>query len=70
MARWRGRIEHVQSGEWGTFLNPADLVDFLRRFGVMTGEGDLPVAAEVHCCLGIREEDGAVGAGGGHRPRL
>ena len=58
MARRRGCIEHVQSDEWGTFLNPADMVDFLRRFGVMTGEGDLPVTAEVHRCLGTREEDG------------
>jgi hypothetical protein len=55
--RWRGCIEHVQSGEWGTFLDLAAMVDFLRCFGVIGGEGDLPVTAEVHRCLRTREED-------------
>ncbi|RMF36410.1 MAG: hypothetical protein D6759_03655 [Chloroflexi bacterium] len=36
--RWRGRIEHVQSGEGTTFLDLEGLLDFVRRFGVMESE--------------------------------
>ncbi len=37
---WRGRIEHVQSGENTTFLHLEEMVDFVRRFGIMaTGSG-------------------------------
>ncbi len=31
---WRGRIEHVQSGEKVSFLELAAMLDFLRRFGI------------------------------------
>jgi len=33
-SRWRGRIEHVQSGESAAFLNLEGMLDFLQRFGV------------------------------------
>ena len=33
--RWRGRIEHVQSGEGATFLNLDGMLDFIRSFGAM-----------------------------------
>jgi hypothetical protein len=32
-ARWRGRIEHVQSGQSAAFLDLETMLDFLRRFG-------------------------------------
>jgi hypothetical protein len=32
--RWRGRIEHVQSGESAAFLELERMLRFLRRFGV------------------------------------
>lgn len=32
-ARWRGRIEHVQSGQRQDFLDVAGLLGFLERFG-------------------------------------
>lgn len=31
--RWRGRIEHVQSGQSAAFLDLETMLDFLRRFG-------------------------------------
>ncbi len=33
-ARWRGRIEHVESGQRADFLGVEGLVAFLERFGV------------------------------------
>jgi hypothetical protein len=33
-SRWRGRIQHVQSGESAAFLDLEGMLDFLRRFGV------------------------------------
>lgn len=36
--RWRGRIEHVQSGEGGAFLDLGGILDFLRRFRVMADD--------------------------------
>jgi hypothetical protein len=33
--RWRGQIEHVQSGESATFLDLEQMLDFVRRSGVM-----------------------------------
>jgi hypothetical protein len=38
--RWRGRIEHVQSGESVAFLNLDDMLVFLRRFGAIVNEGE------------------------------
>ena len=32
--RWRGRIEHVQSGRRAEFLEVEGLLDFLERFGI------------------------------------
>jgi hypothetical protein len=36
--RWRGRIEHVQSGESATFTDLGAVLIFVRRFGVMPDE--------------------------------
>jgi hypothetical protein len=33
-ARWRGRIEHVQSGRRADFLEVEGLLGFLERFGI------------------------------------
>lgn len=33
-SRWRGRIEHVQSGQRADFLRLDDMLDFLQRMGV------------------------------------
>lgn len=33
-SRWRGRIEHVQSGEAAAFLELEAMLGFIRRFGV------------------------------------
>ncbi len=33
-SRWRGRIEHVQSGQRADFLDVAGLLGFLERFGI------------------------------------
>jgi hypothetical protein len=41
-SRWRGRIEHVQSGESAAFLDLDEMLDFLRRVGVMGGEESRP----------------------------
>ena len=37
-ARWRGRIEHVQSGESAAFGDLDGMLAFLRRFGIVTGD--------------------------------
>lgn len=37
--RWRGRIEHVQSGESAAFLEIDDMLSFLGGFGI-TGEDE------------------------------
>jgi len=44
--RWRGRIEHVQSGESATFLNLDEMLDFVRRVGVMRGDENRPAGKE------------------------
>jgi hypothetical protein len=36
-SRWRGRIEHVQSGESAAFLDVDGMLEFVRRVGVMIG---------------------------------
>ena len=41
-SRWRGRIEHVQSGESATFLNLDEMLNFVRRIGVMQGDENRP----------------------------
>jgi hypothetical protein len=40
--RWRGRIDHVQSGESAAFHDLDGMLGFLGRFGVIAdGEGEL-----------------------------
>ncbi len=34
-ARWRGRVEHVGSGQRASFLVMDEMLDFLRQMGVM-----------------------------------
>ena len=45
-SRWRGRIEHVQSGESATFLDLDGMLDFVRRVGVMGGDESQPASEE------------------------
>ena len=45
-SRWRGRIEHVQSGESAVFLGLDGMLDFVRRIGVMGGNESRPVREE------------------------
>ena len=33
-SRWRGRVEHVQSGQQASFLEIDDLLDFFEHFGI------------------------------------
>ncbi|MBC8263984.1 MAG: hypothetical protein H8E47_07655 [Anaerolineales bacterium] len=44
--RWRGRIEHVQSGESAAFLGVDEMLCFVRRVGVMKGEECQPAGKE------------------------
>jgi hypothetical protein len=37
-ARWRGRIEHLQSGQHADFLALAEAMSFVQELGVMAGE--------------------------------
>ena len=37
-ARWRGRIEHVRSGESAAFGDLDGMLAFLRRFGIAAGD--------------------------------
>jgi hypothetical protein len=41
-SRWRGHIEHVQSGESAAFLDLDEMLDFVRRIGVMGGNESQP----------------------------
>jgi hypothetical protein len=41
-ARWRGRIEHVQSGQRAEFVHPEDILLFVRGFGVMADDQTSP----------------------------
>jgi hypothetical protein len=36
-SRWRGRIEHVQSGRRADFLEIKVMIGFLERFGISVG---------------------------------
>jgi hypothetical protein len=40
--RWRGRIEHVQSGESLAFLEFEAMLNFLRHFGILEGDQNQP----------------------------
>jgi hypothetical protein len=44
--RWRGRIEHVQSGQRVDFLDLEGILEFLRGFGVMAQDRISPWQAE------------------------
>ena len=44
--RWRGQIEHAQSGERAAFLEMEAMLSFLRRFGVEAGDPHLPLRDE------------------------
>ena len=39
-ARWRGSIEHVQSGESIAFMDFETMLRFLQRFGIRAGDHD------------------------------
>ena len=43
-SRWRGRVEHVQSGQQVSFLKIDDLLGFFERFGI-GGEDPPPTQA-------------------------
>jgi len=45
-SRWRGRIEHVQSGESAAFLDVDGMLDFVRRVGVMQDGKSRPAKEE------------------------
>jgi hypothetical protein len=45
--RWRGQIEHVQSGHSAAFLDVDAMLGFLRRFGVQAGEARPPPPDQV-----------------------
>jgi hypothetical protein len=40
--RWRGWIEHVQSGKRAAFLEFDDMLDFIRRFAAMPSDLSQP----------------------------
>jgi hypothetical protein len=40
--RWRGRIEHVQSGESVAFLGLDGMLDFMRRLGAIADDESWP----------------------------
>ena len=40
--RWRGQIDHVQSGECAGFLDLEAMLAFIQRFGVMAGKAGQP----------------------------
>jgi hypothetical protein len=40
--RWRGRIEHVQSGESVAFLGLDGMLEFVRRFGAIADDESRP----------------------------
>jgi hypothetical protein len=40
--RWRGHIEHVQSGESIAFLSLDGMLDFVRRFGIIADDESQP----------------------------
>jgi len=44
--RWRGRIEHVPSGESAAFLDADGMLDFVRRVGIMVGNESKPARQE------------------------
>jgi hypothetical protein len=51
--RWRGQIEHVQSGESAMFLDLGQMLEFVRRFVAMADDERRPT-----------KEDGVIGGSG------
>ncbi len=45
-SRWRGQIEHVQSGESAAFLDVDGMLEFVRRIGVMGNDERQPARKE------------------------
>jgi len=45
-SRWRGQIEHVQSGESAAFLDLNGMLDFVRRFGAMADDERRPAGED------------------------
>jgi hypothetical protein len=45
-ARWRGRIEHVQSGQRADFVQPEDILRFVGGFGIMSNDQTSPPEAQ------------------------
>jgi hypothetical protein len=46
-SRWRGRIEHVQSGKSATFSDLKGLLHFIRKVGIMANNAS-STGEEVH----------------------
>jgi hypothetical protein len=44
---WRGRIEHVQSGEDAAFCDIETMLGFMRRFGINLQESDDVTQTEI-----------------------
>jgi hypothetical protein len=44
--QWRGRIEHVQSGDSATFLTWQQMQGFVHGFGISMEGGNLPSAED------------------------
>ena len=51
---WRGRIEHVQSGQGAAFLDFYEMLDFIRGFGAMANDKAQPTRKETG-----RQDEGA-----------
>jgi hypothetical protein len=45
-AGWRGRIEHVQSGNTSSFLSIEEMIDFIGTYGILLEDGDSCSAGE------------------------
>jgi len=45
-SRWRGRIEHVQSGQRADFVELQGILEFVRALGVMAEEPMTPWKAD------------------------
>ena len=44
--RWRGRVEHLQSGESQAFLDADGLLSFVRRFAALQDEAGRPASRD------------------------
>jgi hypothetical protein len=46
--RWRGQVDHVQSGETARFLDLEELLDIIRSFGVIARQARQPDGISEH----------------------